>query len=538
MTQSNLGFPLKDMQEAERLALQRDVAMSRHGRIQDPEKVQRPETLGRLPLDIPKYTPQNMPDFTEQVMALTPVGGMIIGEKAVKRWAARTDKFKSKHAPRMEKMDLDLDRAKEMHNEGFTRDKIWDETGWYKDEAMTSDYASGKWKTEIPDEGAKLRKTSDNYYQYIEQGPNATVQSSVDHDLLKYLYDMDTVAMSNKIDDLMGEVSSVPIDSPLYPKRKQILKLSDDYDQEGMRSTLLHELQHVVQRKEGFNRGGTPEMFKPDRLAYAKTHLKNRIAFLEGLEKKGYSPDDVAIKTYRTKGGVTSWQMKDGKTITPKDIKMTPSAADNMGQLHFRAVNIPRLKKMYKRARLHSSNENVRHEHYSRVLGEIEARNVQIRDLMSAEERRATPPWKTMDRAEKDVINIEEVGSVGVVRSVLPPNASKLGKLEKLYAGPRSGMQTKEAGMTKWTKKKMKKIVDAEGERNRRAYDSGRMVRGTTYDDTSNRTIAGTIKREEISTLDQSNKTMEAMERQRRSMPFRLKQREKEIADFRPGWDR
>jgi len=75
MTQSNLGFPLKDMQEAERLALQRDVAMSRHGRIQDPEKVQRPETLGRLPLDIPKYTPQNMPDFTEQVMALTPIGG-------------------------------------------------------------------------------------------------------------------------------------------------------------------------------------------------------------------------------------------------------------------------------------------------------------------------------------------------------------------------------------------------------------------------------------------------------------------------------
>ena len=75
MTQSNLGFPLKDMQEAERLALQRDVAMSRHGRIQDPEKVQRAHVLGSLPLVVPKYTPQNMPDFTGQVMALTPIGG-------------------------------------------------------------------------------------------------------------------------------------------------------------------------------------------------------------------------------------------------------------------------------------------------------------------------------------------------------------------------------------------------------------------------------------------------------------------------------
>jgi len=55
------------------------------------------------------------------------------------------------------------------------------------------------------------------------------------------------------------------------------------------------------------------------------------------------------------------------------------------------------------------------------------------------------------------------------------------------------------------------------------------MVRGTTYDDTSNRTIAGTIKGDDIGVLDQPHGVMLNTERIRKSMPQHLKDHEYDL---------
>lgn len=41
---------------------------------------------------------------------------------------------------------------------------------------------------------------------------------------------------------------------------------------------------------------------------------------------------------------------------------------------------------------------------YKRLAGEVEARNVQKRMNMTPEERRATPPWETLDVPESELI--------------------------------------------------------------------------------------------------------------------------------------
>jgi len=43
-------------------------------------------------------------------------------------------------------------------------------------------------------------------------------------------------------------------------------------------------------------------------------------------------------------------------------------------------------------------------DQYQRLAGEAEARNVQTRMNMSMDERRATPPWKTLDVPESELI--------------------------------------------------------------------------------------------------------------------------------------
>lgn len=64
------------MKRADMAAMQRDSSLTRHGFLSDPDKRMERNVLGSLPLDVPNYTPQNMPDFSGQVMNMMPIGGM------------------------------------------------------------------------------------------------------------------------------------------------------------------------------------------------------------------------------------------------------------------------------------------------------------------------------------------------------------------------------------------------------------------------------------------------------------------------------
>jgi len=75
------GNPLAQKRLADNFAMdqQGDLArmMQQHGTVQDPARVQEPQALGNLPMDVPQYTPDNAPDFSEQLMNLMPIAGML-----------------------------------------------------------------------------------------------------------------------------------------------------------------------------------------------------------------------------------------------------------------------------------------------------------------------------------------------------------------------------------------------------------------------------------------------------------------------------
>ena len=75
------GNPLAQKRLADNFAMdqQGDLArmMQQHGTVQDPARVQEPQALGNLPMDVPQYTPDNGPDFSEQLMNLMPIAGML-----------------------------------------------------------------------------------------------------------------------------------------------------------------------------------------------------------------------------------------------------------------------------------------------------------------------------------------------------------------------------------------------------------------------------------------------------------------------------
>lgn len=123
------------------------------------------------------------------------------------------------------------------------------------------------------------------------------------------------------------------------------------------RSPLLHEVQHAIQKREGFAKGGSPEDFPDAETLNAAQLLANRI-------RRGESPSEAA-----------SWMRKN--------TNMNPSP---------KAFDLAMGDKGYLR-KLGSSPFDA----YKRLAGEAEARAVEARMKFTPEQRRATFPLDSYD---------------------------------------------------------------------------------------------------------------------------------------------
>lgn len=72
-------------------------------------------------------------------------------------------------------------------------------------------------------------------------------------------------------------------------------------------------------------------------------------------------------------------------------------------------------------------------EFYRRLAGEVEARNVQFRDLMSPERRRQAPPWQTADTPESQQLMFDE--GINDFRQAGYATPAMLGALSGLSGG-------------------------------------------------------------------------------------------------------
>ena len=253
-----------------------------------------------------------------------------------------------------------LNKAKEMEGLGTSRDEIWSETGWFNDR--------GDWKFEIDDSGSKVDLTpSQNALKrgapHSERFP--FVGENVEHrEILGYqdsaYDDLDTIRSQLTGKTTKGGLygQSKALEESINPKG-EFIELSDDFYGEDGKSVMLHELQHAIQQREGFAKGGSPDFVK----------VEDYPSIVNRFEREyGNLP-----------------QVKKNKA--------------EMGENEYRQWAVD----MYANSKP-AGMHDLAHENYQRLAGEAEARLVQTRMNMTPEQRRAKPPWLDLDVPEDELI--------------------------------------------------------------------------------------------------------------------------------------
>lgn len=236
-----------------------------------------------------------------------------------------------------------LARAENMLQAGADRNAVWQETGWFKG-------VDGQWRFEIDD--------SAFWHAGIQK---QTIGETFKHDplfeayphLRDVGYDRNFLPRNHFGSYSPGdEVSGIPD------------QITVSYTQQGNRelSAVLHELQHGVQRAEGFARGANTFGMSPEAVAIYKQiieRMRTPLSLENYARDAGFAGDIAAAKA--------SYQdyLKTAGRISPD--------LDRAAQ------------------------ETAVAQAYRRAAGEVEARNVETRAGFTPEERRATPPWATQD---------------------------------------------------------------------------------------------------------------------------------------------
>ena len=158
--------------------------------------------------------------------------------------------------------------AKELEDAGVSAREIWSKTGNWR-------APDGKWRQEIPDNKAEFRTNFDstimskaNNYKGGQEGP---IGGMLRHDDLYKAYPdlLTTDRMTvQKLVDWLPDSSNTGEYKQTFGG-KGYLELRNKTEQ-GALNTAVHELQHGVQNREGFQKGATESMFrdKPDATAF------------------------------------------------------------------------------------------------------------------------------------------------------------------------------------------------------------------------------------------------------------------------------
>lgn len=192
------------------------------------------------------------------------------------------------------------------------------------------------WKFEIPDTEAKLDVGS--LYDMVLEGKTRTLGDTLHHDSLWKSYPdvANTKIKAIKLPtDIGGYVDGKTGDIILNADPRAYGKGGT---KNAMKQIILHEAQHKVQESENFARGGSPDNVQ-DLPAY-HDEIKSR---RDALLKEGISPDLLKV------------------------------------------------------ADLGSIMDSAGFSVYKRLKGEVEARNVQKRSLLTEDQLKYAPPWATED---------------------------------------------------------------------------------------------------------------------------------------------
>ncbi|WP_075882084.1 LPD38 domain-containing protein [Vreelandella massiliensis] len=251
-----------------------------------------------------------------------------------------------------------LGSAQERIERGDDPETVRQETGWFRG-------PDERWRFEINDSGARYLPVANGTAGELW---TESLDRVIDHPALFAAYpglrSLDVVS-ARGMGERRGQFSASNSEIILNAERSPL----DQF------STLLHEIQHGIQHLEGFATGGDPSSYRLPPLK--EKWLKDRVHAL-GRQS---GENAAKLKEQYRAGDLTLDQVQQG----------IRQYADKIGLNELRR-------------QLREGDERGAYRYYQRLAGEVEARNTQARQGMTAEERDATSPLDTADVPPSEVV--------------------------------------------------------------------------------------------------------------------------------------
>jgi hypothetical protein len=294
--------------------------------------------------------------------ALRPVNDAILyGEGPLRKILPESPKiFIGQNAQNFDKNSLA--QALKMEKEGVDPKQIWSETG-----SMRAPWDK-QWRQEIDDSAASIPYSADR---------TGRADMFVKHPELFNGYP-DMAGMGFKVDSELLK----PLNGSYIPQ-KDLISLGS-----GNTSTGLHEIQHAIQRREGFAKGGSPSMFDKPPMDIARQNIASTVHFASDwtATHPGTHIDDILD------------DLLDIITEPKKGFKHEGNYTNNdLGAL-IELMNT-KDKNAFVKKWVEESHKPVKDsvDQYKKLAGEAEARAVQTRMNMNEAQRRATYPLDSFD---------------------------------------------------------------------------------------------------------------------------------------------
>lgn len=343
---------------------------------------------------------------------------MFAGEKG----AAEADKA-DEQTIRMDNLDV----AKQMEEAKKDAKVIKMATGWEKG-------VDGKWRYEMPD--AKIKDTIDvgggNIVKRFEEDmlwTDGKLEDAVDAPKLFEAYPQ----LKNIKIHTDAVMNDMPSNGEYNPQTKTITIHADELKY--LNSILNHEIQHVIQREEGFAHGGTPEQVERDFNA-AKVEWKARSYAFE-LEEKAKEMGGEYNQSAVEKALIQEYKDMDMPEFIPD--KETRIKGFNYFARGYADRSMDDAIRRFRLDRFQRTDFDS-YQEYRKLAGEVESRNVEKRLGMTDEERRNSLASETEDvnRDEQIVMNGNDA-SYSIVKD--PETIKKLDKEDtvKVYRAMQVG---------------------------------------------------------------------------------------------------
>ena len=269
----------------------------------------------------------------------------------------------------------EADRALAMEAYGVDPETIWKETGTYRG-------PDREWRQEISDVGAKGKFT------HIAPSEQRLSDVAIEHpELLEAYPDLAKVQQFGlKGPKGRGSYEAMHIQTDEGPKLLGETLIAEAPSEEALAGVGIHELQHAIQRREGFQRGANPREFR-DKAIPAK--LKD-VAFSKSMR-------EMAIANRMRELG---YPIAEGKVLNLS----RPDMIKKVKEFGEKDPNLLLLLGEHQQAVEKLKKYPDKYTQYVRSAGEVEARAAEARRFMSPEERRATFPSKSFDVPLNEIV--------------------------------------------------------------------------------------------------------------------------------------